>query len=137
MKCARCKTAEIRVRPNALYCDPCRKAMRTLTEIRANERKKESQKSARLEIKQSPKTKKSQIMTKAEQMAIDKAVDDKHAFNLGSRIIRPGDPDFDEIAATVRPLKSIRRGHPLEITYIDAESTPMPRLRRLESVNEL
>lgn len=53
------------------------------------------------------------------------------------KVYRPGDPEFDAIAATITPLHKIRKGVSVESTYISAETTDDNVLRRKESVNEL
>jgi hypothetical protein len=51
------------------------------------------------------------------------------------RRIKPGDPGFDEIAKTIRPIERVRReSHPH--TYIDADQACSSIGQRRESVDK-
>jgi hypothetical protein len=84
-----------------------------------------------------PKIYKSSI-SDAEQLALNSKVDALQSIQLAPpRSIKPGDSDFEAIAATITHPKHIRKGSLHDSNYIDAEQQRSPVARRRESVNEL
>jgi len=47
------------------------------------------------------------ILSDEQQRDIDMAVRKRHALELASRVIRPGDPDFEAVAAQCTPVDRI------------------------------
>lgn len=47
------------------------------------------------------------ILSDEQQREIDRAVAAKHSLQLSSRVIRPGDPDFEAVAAQCTPVELI------------------------------
>ncbi len=62
------------------------------------------------------------VVTAAQQAALNKAVDSKYAIQLETRVLRPGDPDFDRIAGSVTPLHKITNVAKLEERTFSAEA---------------
>ena len=139
MKCYRCSTP-IRIKPNAKYCDICRPIVKAeqnaahKKQIDANRKER----STRAEISRHVPNLFVSSITDPEQMALNRAVDDKHAIPPEPCFTYiPGSAEFIRVSAQITHPKYIRRGLSCDITYLDAEPQGKVKYRRLESVNEL
>ena len=99
MPCYRCKT-EITIRPNVKYCKVCAPIVKKEQNVAKSSFKTEQRRQDR-EAKRKVEKERTEariIITDEEQLQINKAIDNKHNFQLACRTISPGDPDFAEIA---------------------------------------
>lgn len=77
------------------------------------------------------------IKMDAQQAVIDRDVNARMNETFACRILKPGDPDFDSIAATITSLEKIRKtDKPIGITA-PIDSTYICGLGRRESVDSL
>ena len=137
MKCDRCPRM-IKVKPNLKFCDSCKAIVKEEKRVARNEYRAK----LRLELKgvhvKPVKVERAAkiILSDEEQHEIDKAIDNKHNFTLECRTIKPGDPDFDEIAATVVPPENIRFGISADRPMLWADVDHAKLYRRNETHSE-
>lgn len=53
------------------------------------------------------------------------------------RIYTPDDPEFEEIAKTIRHVSKVRKGLSTDKDWISADRTPLPRRRHRRNINDL
>jgi hypothetical protein len=140
MNCFRCKCA-IRVRPNAMYCDPCRaivKKERTdVHSLRIEDNRKERLE-ARGKIEKRAAAQYKSSISDIQQQALNRTVDNRHAFPTSPCVTYyPGITGFAERAKACTQPKFIRRGCSDATTYIDAEPQGRNLMRRFESADQL
>lgn len=139
MKCQRggCEST-IRSKPNLKYCEPCRLIVMALRKEGSISRQSEARKQTSATKIEAVKRKAASkiIMTDADQKAINKAVDNKHAVTLSARILRPGHPDFDSVAATVQHVTRVK-AQSFERTAIYQEEPLYKAGQRHESSGEI
>lgn len=88
----------------------CNKTCRHATQWR--QRQAEAQKSANIKPKKYQRKERKILVTDAEQKRIDQDIFEKTAVTFEQpKIYRPGDPEFDKIAATVTHIKDIPKNH--------------------------
>lgn len=107
MICKRCP-AEIRTRPNAKYCDPCKEIVRKEVEARAAQKKYEYQRSARLKAPVLEKKHKRTIITDEQQMAINRACDKDFVNPMFQKVYTPGTAAFKAAAKDIIERRGIR-----------------------------
>lgn len=131
--CLRCGI-EIRDKPNAKYCAPCKTAAREEAACRASKIQLEKR---RAEVSKYKRNKKPVFITDKEQAVLNKTIDNKHAVKTVTRILSPGHPDFAAIAATITPLRKIKTGITGDREMLYAECDGQPIYRRRENMDIL
>lgn len=137
MPCYRCKT-EITIRPNVKYCKVCAPIVKAEQNAAKNSFKTEQRRQDR-EAKRKVEKERTEariIITDEEQLQINKAIDNKHNFQLACRTISPGDHDFAEIAAKVTRIGEVRFGLSIDRPVFYAEADPAKLYRRHETHSE-
>lgn len=137
MKCDRCPRM-IKIKPNLKFCDTCKAIVKEEKRVARNVYRANLRLSLKgvhvkpVKVERAAKI----ILSDEQQLEINKAIDNKHNFKLECRTIKPGDPDFDKIAATVVPPENIRFGISADRPVFFAEADPAKLYRRHETHSE-
>ena len=137
MKCARC-FAEIRTRPNVLYCPTCRDEIREEKRVARNIRRAEERATLRdgrrADVTKYIPAERVSITTDAEQREINRRVDMKHNMSLSTKIYTRA--EIAAVAGHITPIRHVRQGISTDRVFMFAEPEARTIFRR-ESVNEL
>lgn len=137
MNCARCGEL-IKIKPNLKNCVSCKDIIREEKRVARNEYRAKLRLSLKGVHKKAVKVERvaKTILSDDEQLRINKQIDNKHNFQLESRVLKPGHPDFDKIAKQCTPPENIRFGISADRPVFFAEADPAKLYRRHETHSE-
>lgn len=137
IKCARCPRM-IKVKPNLKFCEACKDIIREEKRVARNEYRAKLRLSLKSVHKKAVKVERvaKTILSDDEQLRINKQIDNKHNFQLESRVLKPGHPEFDKIAQQCTPPEKIRAGISIDRPVFFAEADPAKLYRRHETHSE-